>query len=126
MPTSDPALMSDADLLLSLHSPFSAPSPNSARQPLQPTSFIRGTSLSNQPTAQASDFTTDMGTYPTPNDHVFGDMVIDSQEVDMSILGAEMMPWDLEYLPTDLFYFGGNGFESGNPNEDAGAGANEG
>lgn len=55
---------------------------------------------------------------------MFGDMVIDSQEVDMSIIGAEMMPWDLEYLPSDMFYFGGGGYEGG-VDEDAGAGATE-
>jgi len=37
-------------------------------------------------------------------------MVIDSQEVDMSLLGADMMPWDLEYLPQDMFYFGDGGY----------------
>jgi len=33
-------------------------------------------------------------------------MVIDTQDVDMSMLGADMMPWDLEYLPCDMMYFG--------------------
>jgi len=45
-----------------------------------------------------------------PTDQGFGDMVIDSQEVDMSVLGADMMPWDLEYLPHDLLLYGDAGF----------------
>jgi hypothetical protein len=32
--------------------------------------------------------------------------------VDMSLLGADMMPWDLEYLPHDMLYFGENGFSN--------------
>jgi hypothetical protein len=38
-----------------------------------------------------------------------GDMIMDSQEIDMSTLGGDMMPW---YLPQDVLnYFdnGGNG-----------------
>lgn len=38
-----------------------------------------------------------------------GDMVIDTQDVDMSLLGADMMPWDLEYLPHDMLYYGEDG-----------------
>ena len=37
-------------------------------------------------------------------------MVIDTQDVDMSLLGADMMPWDLEYLPHDMLYFGENNY----------------
>jgi hypothetical protein len=37
-------------------------------------------------------------------------MVIDTQDIDMSILGADMMPWDLEYLPHDMLYFGDGNF----------------
>jgi len=37
-------------------------------------------------------------------------MVIDTQDVDMSLLGADMMPWDLEYLPHDMLYFGDGTF----------------
>ena len=36
-------------------------------------------------------------------------MVIDTQDVDMSLLGADMMPWDLEYLPDEMLYFGEGG-----------------
>jgi hypothetical protein len=42
-------------------------------------------------------------------------MVIDTQDVDMSLLGADMMPWDLEYqyLPHDMLYFGETNFGNG-------------
>lgn len=52
---------------------------------------------------------TGFGTYPTPSE-TFGDMVIDSQDIDMSALGADMMPWDLEYLPHELMFYSDNGF----------------
>lgn len=61
-----------------------------------------------------------LSAYPTPSDNTFGDMVIDVQDVDMSLLGTDMMPWDLEYLPCDLMGFGEGTF--GNENGEAGAG----
>ncbi|KAF1952229.1 hypothetical protein CC80DRAFT_452894 [Byssothecium circinans] len=126
-PTPDPVLVSDADLLLNLHSPFSASSPNNTRQSLQPTSFARNsaTTLSNQALPSPSDFSPVFTNYPTPSEHLFGDMVIDSQEVDMSVLGADMMPWDLEYLPHDMLYFGENAFDVGGV-QDTGSGVPEG
>jgi hypothetical protein len=119
VPTPDPVLVSDADLLLNLHSPFSASSPNNPRPPLQPTSFAR---TSTNPPSQPDFASPTYATYPTPSDHTFGDMVIDSREVDMSLLGADMMPWDLEYLPHDMLYFGDGGFGMDEP----GTGASEG
>jgi len=56
---------------------------------------------------------------------MFSDMVIDSQDVDMSVLGADMMPWDLEYLPHDVLYLGDGAFNLDLP-DDTGAGAPEG
>ncbi|KAF2641863.1 hypothetical protein P280DRAFT_286666 [Massarina eburnea CBS 473.64] len=127
MSTPDPVLVSDADLLLNLHSPFSASSPNNTRTPLQPTSYTRSsaTTLPNQELPVPPDFTPVFANYPTLSDQPFGDMVIDSQEIDMSILGPEMMPWDLEYLPHDMLYFGDSAFEVGNvaAAEDASSGA---
>ena len=55
---------------------------------------------------QPSEFSPTFGMYNTPSNNAFGDMVIDTQDVDMSVLGADMMPWDLEYLPHDVLYFG--------------------
>ncbi|PSN74262.1 hypothetical protein BS50DRAFT_627606 [Corynespora cassiicola Philippines] len=126
----DPVLVSDADLLLNLHSPFSASSPTTARPPLsnQP-SFSRssmsapgGTPGSNQQLPTQNEFSPSFSTYPTPTDHVFGDMVIDTQDVDMSVLGADMMPWDLEYLPHDMLYFGDGGFAMGGVPDDSSGG----
>ena len=70
-------------------------------------------------------FPPNFATFTTPTDQTFSDMVIDSQEVDMSVLGADMMPWDLEYLPHDMLYFGDSGFGLGLP-DDTGTGAPEG
>jgi hypothetical protein len=52
---------------------------------------------------------TGFAAYPTPSE-TFGDMVIDSQDIDMSALGGDMMPWDLEYLPHDLMFYNDGGF----------------
>lgn len=57
-----------------------------------------------QPTQ--NDFSPTFSSYATASQNAFGDMVIDTQDVDMSVLGADMMPWDLEYLPHDMLYFG--------------------
>jgi hypothetical protein len=54
---------------------------------------------------QPSEFSPTFGMYSTPSNNTIGDMVIDTQDVDMSVLGADMMPWDLEYLPHDMLYF---------------------
>ncbi|KAH7389984.1 fungal-specific transcription factor domain-containing protein [Pyrenochaeta sp. MPI-SDFR-AT-0127] len=114
VPTPDPVLVSDADLLLNLHSPFSTASPTVARPPLQTSvSYTRTTSQHNQPQhlhPPHNDFSPTFSTYPTSSDNTFGDMVIDTQDVDMSVLGADMMPWDLEYLPHDMLYFGDGAF----------------
>lgn len=41
------------------------------------------------------------------------DMMMESQEIDISGLDGEMMPW-LEYLPQDVLnFFDGNGISSG-------------
>ncbi|KAF2828189.1 hypothetical protein CC86DRAFT_206536 [Ophiobolus disseminans] len=108
IPTPDPVLVSDADLLLNLHSPFSTASPSTIQNP---TSYTRVSSQQQQQLQhQQTSFSPTFGTYSTPSDNTFGDMVIDTQDVDMSLLGADMMPWDLEYLPHDMLYFGDNTF----------------
>jgi hypothetical protein len=109
LPSPDPVSVSDADLLLNLHSPFSAPSPGVLLQ--SQTSFARASSQQAQP--HHNDFSPTFGTYPAPSGNTFGDMVIDTQDVDMSLLGADMMPWDLEYLPHDMLYFGEATFGNG-------------
>ena len=44
-----------------------------------------------------------------------GDMIMDSQEIDMSSIGGDMMPW---YLPQDVlnFFDGANGAMAGEGN----------
>lgn len=37
-----------------------------------------------------------------------GDMMMESQDIDMSTIGGDMMPW-LEYLPQDVLNFFDNG-----------------
>lgn len=69
-----------------------------------------------------NDFSPTFGTYSTPADNTFGDMVIDTQDVDMSLLGADMMPWDLEYLPHDILYFNDNSFGGNGLNDSGGSG----
>jgi hypothetical protein len=105
--TPDP-MLSDADLLLNLHSPFPNDSPSAARGPQpNPMSYAHSLSISNtqQPFSSHNDFSPTFASYPMLSDNTFGDMVIDTQDVDMSLLGVDMMPWDLEYLPQDLLYF---------------------
>ncbi|KAH7066996.1 pathway-specific nitrogen regulator [Paraphoma chrysanthemicola] len=123
VPTPDPVLVSDADLLLNLHSPFSANPPAIANPSMpNPTSFARAHSIPNNQHVR-NDFSPTYGAYPTPTDNTFGDMVIDTQDVDMSLLGAEMMPWDLEYLPHDMLYFGDASY--GNMGDTGASGAQE-
>jgi hypothetical protein len=114
----DPALVSDADLLLNLHSPFSGASPATNHGMRSPTSYLRAvpnqTQNAQMQGAPSTEFSPTYTAYPTSADTLFGDMVIDTQDVDMSVLGADMMPWDLEYLPHDLLYFG-DGVENGGP-----------
>lgn len=126
-PTPDPVLVSDADLLLNLHSPFTAASsPTTARASLQNAAqYARSASLSSNQVQQQhpqNEFSPTFGTFSTPTDTSFGDMVIDTQDVDMSVLGADMMPWDLEYLPHDMLYFGDGAFGAGEFGADAAAG----
>jgi hypothetical protein len=116
--TPDSILVSDADLLLNLHSTYPASSPNTSTYPAQNQaglpSYLRNVSIP-APTQSISSHQlspTAFGPFPTPAD-VFGDMVIDSQDVDMSALSADMPPWDLEFLPSDFNMFFGDGLGDG-------------
>ncbi|KAG9239072.1 fungal-specific transcription factor domain-containing protein [Amylocarpus encephaloides] len=53
------------------------------------------------------------GPYVFPNSYMDGinDMMMESQDIDMSTMGGDMMPW-LEYLPQDVLNF----FDNGNSN----------
>ncbi len=97
----DPVLVSDADLLLNLHSPFpnTSPRPGLISSPSYPP---QGSQQQASPSSQSS-FSPN---FMTPLDQTYSNMLIDTQDVDMSVLGQDMMPWDLEYLPHDMLYFG--------------------
>jgi hypothetical protein len=105
--TPDPVLVSDADLLLNLHAAFPSASPSATRS-----THMRTTSAPEHTQHRSSNRSPSLSAYPTPSDNTFGDMVIDVQDVDMSLLGTDMMPWDLEYLPCDLMVFGEGVFEN--------------
>jgi hypothetical protein len=135
--STDPVLVSDADLLLNFHSPFSAQSPSNTpshpsvsdhSHPGLPYSFP---SRNGEPAQhlhphqhQPANFSPPVfggSHYPAP-EATFGDMVIDSQDIDMSVLGADMMPWDLEYLPHDFIFYGEGGFANEDPGGGGGGG----
>jgi hypothetical protein len=123
-PTQDPVLVSDADLLLNFHSPLSATSPTPNHlPPLQPTSFARSSPLDAghaqqpppAPSQSHNNSSSTYQTYDTSADHNFGDMVIDSQEIDStSLLSGDWMPWNLglEYFPEGM-NFGDGLFDLG-------------
>ncbi|KAL2357089.1 fungal-specific transcription factor domain-containing protein [Cryomyces antarcticus] len=100
----DSETTSDADLLLGLSSSFISAAQRSASMPYQ--------SMQPQPAGQNENM---IEWAPSQTEessgYSYGDMMIESQDVDMSLFGSDMMPW-LEYLPPDTFgYFdaGGNG-----------------
>lgn len=100
----DARRMSEADLLLNLHSPYPTPSPriqnNLAATVTSPNiDFVQSNTL-NDPFSQFQAGTG--GGMP------YSGMMIESQDIDMSMLADDMM-W-LEYLPQDFTSgFGGAG-----------------
>jgi len=122
IPTADPVLVSDADLLLNLHSPYSTASPGRIL-PAGASPFVppgRTPNLSSgqspgqgfSPPSQYTQFDIN-GSFDGAGQVPFGDMMIQSQDIDMSALGDDMMPW-LEYLPHEmLFYDASSGYMGG-------------
>jgi hypothetical protein len=116
--SADPASTSDAEMLLGLqNSPYSHHTPGSVQSfdhnPSQ--SMTSPSSTRADPSTTGSfDFTQNNSSmFSGPNSYLgmggVGDMIMDSQEIDMSTLGGDMMPW---YLPQDVLNFfdsGGNG-----------------
>jgi hypothetical protein len=114
--SSDAASTSDAEMLLGLqNSPF-AQTPGSHR------SFDGSQGFAASPNDPRSD--SGAGTYAYPHNNLFpgpnsylglggvGDMMMmESQDIDMSTMRGDMMPW-LEYLPQDVL----NYFDSGGNN----------
>lgn len=110
--SADPATTSDAEMLLGLqNSPFAqTPSSHHSFDHLQ---GMASPSASRQGhTSSSFDFPHNANMYPGASNSYMGfggvtDMMMQSQEIDMSALGDDMIPW-LEYLPQEYF-------ESGNP-----------
>lgn len=108
----DSASTSDAEMLLGLqNSPYSHATPGSHH------SFdAHGNQSMTSPGTSRQDFEyqqNNTGVFSGPNSSLgmggVGDMMMESQEIDMSTLGGDMMPW-LEYLPQDVLnFFDNNG-----------------
>ncbi|OJD30824.1 c6 transcription factor [Diplodia corticola] len=112
---SDSTLVSDADLLLNLHSPYSTTSsPAGGRPP--PPGGGGGGGGGGGATAPSSAVNQQSPTGPYPSQmtappgqpHVgpipFADMMVESQDIDMSALGDNMMSW-LEWVPHEYISF---------------------
>lgn len=100
---------SDANLLLGLNSPYGA-SPN--MQPYQQPS------MHTVPNGNAYGHSAawGQGDFSQGDMQNFGDMMIESQDVDMSMLGLDMMPWFDSYPTHDMlnmFDPGGHGDTTG-------------
>jgi len=112
----------DADLLLGLGSPYNQPNGSSSHQrpasgpglsyPLDTTGYPTPTQTNN-----ALPFPFYTGQVEMQN---FGDMLIESQDVDMSMLGLDMMPWFDSYPTHDVIGMFDTG-EVGNGSARAGA-----
>lgn len=110
--SADPATTSDAEMLLELQgSPF--PQTPGSHHHFDPSQGMPSPSSSRQGHANSSyDFSQTPNMYPAAPNTYLGtggvtDMMMQSQEIDMSSLGDDMMPW-LEYIPQEYF-------ENGNP-----------
>jgi len=111
--TSDPASTSDAEMLLGLqNSPYSHHTPGSVGSFDHNTSQSMASPGGTRTDAGPFDFShNNSNMFPGPGSYLemggVGDMIMDSQEIDMSTLGGDMLPW---YLPQDvLSYFDNTG-----------------
>jgi hypothetical protein len=114
----DPASTSDAEMLLGLqNSPF-------AQTPGSHHSFEHAPNMTSPPATRhdpsnSLDFSqNNTGVFQSgPNGYMglgggVGEMMMQSQEIDMTALGGDMMPW-LEYLPQNMLDFFDNGNTGG-------------
>ncbi|KAI9802124.1 MAG: hypothetical protein M1833_002045 [Piccolia ochrophora] len=115
--TSNPATTSDAEMLLGLNSPYATTSIPSTSTPSFEThaSLEEPPPVSNNVTATDYDYSVPMpdpgmgyaGVAPQGGIPTFGpggDMMFETQDVDMNTFTGDMMPW-LEYLPQDMLDF---------------------
>ena len=113
----DPASTSDAEMLLGLQSsPFSQTTGSHHSFDISH-NMTPPTNARTDPSMTGFDFNhTQSNMFPGgPNGYMglggVGDMMMESQEIDMSTIGGDMMPW-LEYLPQDMLNFFDNGTTS--------------
>lgn len=103
--TADHASTSDAEMLLGLqNSPYSHSTPTSHHSYEH---IPRGMRTLNDSRYEVSyNLSHSSSNAFTGSDFLgnVGDMMMESQEIDMSSMGGEIMPW-LEYLPHDVFNF---------------------
>lgn len=111
------ASTSDADLLLNLHSPYNATHSQAGSSPAFPNGFSSGGNGAAQP-SNFNNLTGANWNYAdlwNPVDyglHPMGDMMIESQDVDMSMLGLDMMPWFDNFSGGEMM-FGNDGRQVG-------------
>jgi hypothetical protein len=118
--SADPASTSDAEMLLGLqNSPYSHPSGGShhsydgAQNMASPSSTRHDSHSNSYDFAQSSPSMFPGGSNGYLGLGGVGDMMMESQEIDMSTMGNDMMPW-LEYLPQDVLNFFDNANGNGN------------
>lgn len=124
------ASTSDADLLLNLHSPYNTSSSQAGSSPAFPHAF---TNTSDPQSSSFNDLAGANWNYANlwnPLDfsqnasamQPFGDLMIESQDVDMNMLGLDMMPWFDNFSSGGDVLFGSDGAGSAGVSGSAGAG----
>lgn len=109
---------SDADLLLNLHSPYNSnntgSSPAFPQQPPRAQNFTTNDPHQNSFNHLAganwnyANLWNPLDFSQGPNGmQPFGDMMIESQDVDMSMLGLDMMPWFDNFSGGDILFADG-------------------
>lgn len=88
--TTNTSAVSDASLLLGLNSHYNSSANTTPGGGLMP---FAAPSTSQHHHSHSYPQASNMGGIPYNTMHPFGDMMIESQEMDMSLLGLDMMPW---------------------------------
>ena len=113
---------SDADLLLNLQSPYNAAQSNTGSSPAFPQNFTPNhdphhSTFNNNVTSANWNYANlwnpaDFSQGPNSM-QPFGDMMIESQDVDMSMLGLDMMPWFDNFSGGEILFAGDGRHASG-------------
>lgn len=103
---------SDADLLLGLNSPYANGTPRDPNiDPYLTSTSQRLPSIDAYGSVHGNTGMPDYSSF-MPNTQNFGDMMIESQDVDMSMLGLDLMPWFDSYPTHDMMAMFDPGGES--------------